>query len=145
MITHTVEISRPPKEVFDYLDQLPRHTEWQGSLVDVKVQGGGPTAVGTRVTETRKGPGGGQYTYEITEYDPPWRVAFKGLDGAIRPSGKVRILPLDGLTRSRVQLELELEAHTGMGKFMLPFARWGAQKQIPKDHAKLKELLEAGA
>lgn len=145
MITHTVEISRPPKEVFDYLDQLPRHTEWQGSLVDVKVQGGGPTAVGTRVTETRKGPGGGQYTYEITEYDPPWRLAFKGLDGAIRPTGKVRILPLDGLTRSRVQLELELEAHSGMGKLMLPFARRGAQKQIPKDHAKLKELLEAGA
>ena len=144
MITSSVEIDRPPKEVFDYMDQLERHTEWQGSLVDVKRQTDGPTGVGTRAVETRKGPGGGAYTYEITEYDPPWRVAFRGLDGAIRPTGKVRILPLDGLTRSRVTLELELEGF-GIGKLLLPFARMGAAKQVPKDHARLKELLEAGS
>ena len=145
MITSSVEISRSPKEVFDYLDQLERHTEWQGSLVDVKRRTEGSTGVGTRATQTRKGPGGGTSTLEITEHDPPWRVAFRGLDGAIRPTGKVRVLPLDGLTRSRVMLELELEAFSGMGKVMLPFARRGAARQIPKDHARLKEILEAGS
>lgn len=32
-----------------------------------------------------------------------------------------------------------------MGKVMLPFARRGAARQIPKDHARLKEILEAGS
>jgi len=143
MITSSVEISRPPKEVFAYIDQLDRHGEWQSSLVDVKVQTEGPTGVGTRATETRKGPGGGQYTYEITQHDPPWKVAFRGLDGAIRPTGKVSIQPLDGQKRTRVTLELELEGF-GMGKLFAPLARWSAARQIPQDQARLKALLEAG-
>lgn len=144
MITSSVEISRPPKEVFDYLDQLDRHPEWQATLVDVTVQTEGPTGVGTRATETRKGPGGGSYTFEITEHDPPWRMAFRGLDGAVRPNGKVRVLPLDGLTRSRLMLEMDFEA-SGIGKLFLPLVRWSAARQIPKDQATLKAKLEAGA
>jgi uncharacterized membrane protein len=145
MITSSVEISRPPKEVFAYLDQLERHGEWQGAIVDVKVQTEGPTGVGSRATETRKVPGGArQFTYEITEHDPPWRVAFRGLDGPVRPIGKVRVQPLDGLTRSRVTLELELEGH-GFGKLIAPLARRDAAKRVPQDQARLKELLEAGA
>jgi uncharacterized membrane protein len=144
MITSSVEISRPPKEVFDYIDQLARHTEWQANLVDVTVQGDGPTGVGTRASETRKGLGGGNVTIEITEHDPPWRMAFQGVDGPIRPSGKVRVLPLDGLTRSRLQLEIDFEG-VGIGKLLLPLVRSMAAKQIPKDQATLKAKLEAGA
>jgi uncharacterized membrane protein len=146
MITHSVEISRPPKEVFAYLDQLERHGEWQSAIVDVKVQTDGPTGVGSRATETRKVPGGArQFTYEITEYDAPWRVAFRGIDGSIRPIGKVRVQPLEGQKRSRVTLELELEPHGFGGKLIAPLARRDAAKRIPQDHAKLKQLLEAGA
>jgi uncharacterized membrane protein len=145
MITHSVEISRPPKDVFAYLDQLERHGEWQASIVAVKVETDGPTRVGSRATDTRKVAGGTrQITYEITEHDPPWRVAFRGVAGPVRPIGKVRVQPLEGQTRSRVTLELELEGH-GLGKLIAPLARRDAQKQIPQDQARLKELLEAGA
>ena len=33
MIRHSIEINRPAEEVFAYLDQLDRHSEWQDSLV----------------------------------------------------------------------------------------------------------------
>jgi uncharacterized membrane protein len=145
MITHSVEISRPPKDVFAYLDQLERHSEWQESLVSTKVETDGPTRVGSRATDTRRvGGGTRQITNEITEHDPPWRVAFRGVAGPVRPIGKVRVQPLEGQTRSRVTLELELEGH-GLGKLIAPRARRDASKQIPQDHARLKELLEAGA
>ena len=60
-------------------------------------------------------------------------------------TGEVGILPLDGLTRSRIMLELELEAFSEMGKVMLRFARPGAAEQIPKDRGRLKEILEVGS
>jgi len=145
MIKHSVEISRPPDEVFAYLDQLDRHGEWQGAIQAVTVETDGPTRVGSRATETRKVPGGArQITYEISEHDPPWKVSFRGVNGPVRPVGTVRIQPLDGKTRSRVTLELELEGH-GIGKLIAPLARRDARKRVPQDQARLKERLEAGA
>jgi len=146
MIKSTVEISRPPDEVFAYLDQLERHGEWQSAIQSVKVQTEGPTKVGSRATERRKVPGGARdFTYEITEHDPPWKASFKGLDGSIRPKGTVRIAPLDGKTRSRLTLELELEPVTFGGKLMAPLARRDAARRVPKDQAKLKQILESGS
>ena len=33
-IVESVEISKPPQEVFAYLDALERHGEWQGQIVE---------------------------------------------------------------------------------------------------------------
>src|SRR4051794_11735516 len=54
MITHSVEISRRPEDVFAYLDDLERHGEWQGEIVSTKIQTEGPVRVGTEVNETRR-------------------------------------------------------------------------------------------
>jgi len=51
MITETIEIARPPEEVFAYLDQLDRHGEWQGAIVETRVETEGPTRVGTRAMD----------------------------------------------------------------------------------------------
>jgi uncharacterized protein YndB with AHSA1/START domain len=34
MIKNSIEINRPAEEVFAYLDQVDRHNEWQGSLLE---------------------------------------------------------------------------------------------------------------
>jgi uncharacterized membrane protein len=145
MITDTVEINRRPEEVFAYLDQLDRHGEWQEAIVSVRVESEGPTRVGTRATDTRKVPGGPrEFTYEITEHDPPRRSSFRGLNGPVRPVGTVTVEPLDGGSRSRVTLEFNLEGH-GLGKLIAPLARRDARRSVPKDQQGLKERLEAGA
>jgi uncharacterized membrane protein len=145
MITDTVEIDRRPDEVFAYLDQLDRHGEWQEAIVSSRVDSEGPTRVGTRATDTRKVPGGPrEFSYEITEHDPPRRSAFRGLNGPVRPVGTVTVEPLDGGSRSRVTLEFNLEGH-GFGKLIAPFARRDARRIIPKDQQRLKERLEAGS
>jgi uncharacterized protein YndB with AHSA1/START domain len=145
-ITDTVEIARRPEDVFAYIDDLERHGEWQEEIVSVRVEGGGPTKVGTRAIERRKVPGREQtVTYEITEHDPPRTFAFHGTDGPIRPVGKGTIEPLDGGARSRFTIEFDFEAPGIGGKLLRPIALAQARKAIPKGQQRLKERLESGA
>jgi uncharacterized membrane protein len=145
-IVETVEIAKSPQEVFAYLDELNRHGEWQEQIESVEVLTEGPTRVGSRAVDTRRVPGGRRrITYEITEHDPPRRAAFRGLDGPIRPQGSITVEPLDGGTRSRVTLELDLVGHGLVGKLLAPLARTDARKRVPQDQARLKERLESGA
>ena len=144
MIKDSIEINRPAAEVFAYLDQLDRHSEWQSSLVSAKVETEGPTRVGTRVVERRKVPGGTRdIPYEITEHEPPRTASFRGTAGPVRPVGTVTVDPV-GESRSRMALELDLEGH-GIGKLFAPLARRQAAKEVPASHEKLKQLLESRA
>lgn len=144
-IVESVEIARSPQDVFAYLDDLSRHGDWQEQLVSVEVETEGPTRVGTRAKETRRVPGGPRtFTYEITAHDPPREASFRVVDGPLRPFGTVSVEPVGDGTRSRVTLRLDFEGH-GVGKVIAPLARRDARKQIPQDHARLKERLESGA
>jgi uncharacterized membrane protein len=143
VITDSIEIDRSAAEVFAYLDQLDRHSEWQRSLVSAKVETEGPTRVGTRVLERRNVPGGARdIPYEVTAHEPPRTASWHGTAGPVRPVGKVTVEPL-GESRSRMTLELELEGH-GLGKLFAIIARRQAAKEVPESHQKLKELLEHG-
>jgi uncharacterized membrane protein len=143
-ISESIEINRRPEEVFAYLDDVERHGEWQEQIVDVQPQGDQPMGVGKRVRETRRVPGGNRsMTYEITEHDPPRQSSFRVLDGPIRAVGTVSIEPLGDGSRSRLTLTIDFQGHGLAGKVLLPVAKGQARKQIPKDQAKMKALLES--
>jgi Polyketide cyclase / dehydrase and lipid transport. len=103
--------------------------------------------VGSRVRETRRVPGGDRsMTYEVTEHNPPRQSAFRVLDGPVRAVGTISIEPVgDDGTRSKLTIAIDFMGHGLAGKVLLPVAKGQARKQIPKDQAKLKELLESGA
>jgi uncharacterized membrane protein len=144
-IVESIEIERSPDAVFAYLSDLARHAEWQPAIESVKVETDGPTRLGSRATDTRKVPGGKRnVTYEITEFEPPRRTSFRGIDGPVRPLGKVDIEPMGDGSRSRVTLELDFEGH-GIGKLLLPLVRRDARKHVPQDQVRLKQRLESGA
>jgi uncharacterized membrane protein len=144
-IKESIEVDRRPEDVFAYIDQLDRHGEWQGQIVSVKLETEGPTRVGSRATDTRKVPGGPrEFTYEITEHDPPRKASFRVLNGPIRPFGTVTVEPIADGSRSRVTLMLDFEGR-GFGKLLLPLVRMDAKKHVPEDQRRLKERLEAGA
>jgi uncharacterized membrane protein len=143
MIKHSIEINRPAEEVFAYLEQVDRHNEWQGSLVSTTVETDGPTRVGTRVVERRNIPGGTQdFSYEITEHDPPRKTSFRSTGGPVRPAGTYTVDPT-GESSSRMNVELDLEGH-GIGKLFAILARRQAAKEVPVDQERFKELLESG-
>jgi uncharacterized protein YndB with AHSA1/START domain len=142
-IATSVDIARSPEDVFAYITDVQRHPEWQDGLVSVTLEGAGPVRVGTRVVHRRKlGPQTVSTTSEITAFDPPHVVSFRGVDGPIRAEGSQRVEPAgDG---SRVSFEMELEGH-GLGKLMLPMARKQAARQVTTSHETLKRILETGA
>ena len=143
-IIESVEIARPPEDVFAYLDQLDRHGEWQNEIISAKVDTEGPVRVGTRVTEVRNVPGGKrEISYEITAHDPPRSSSFRGVNGPIRVVGTATVEPA-GEGRSRVTIDLDFEGH-GLGKLLVPIVRRDARKRVPVNQAKLKERLESGA
>jgi len=143
-ISESIEINRKPEDLFAYLDDVKRHGEWQEQIVDVQRQDDGPLRVGSRVKETRHVPGGDRtMTYEVTEHDPPRQSSFRVLDGPVRAVGTISIEPIDDGSRSRLRFTLEFKGHGLAGKVLLPVARAQARKQIPKDQARMKELLES--
>ena len=143
-ISESIEINRRPEDVFAYLDDVKRHGEWQEQIVDVQPEGDQPMGVGKRVRETRRVPGGDRsMTYEITAHDPPRQSSFRVLDGPIRAVGTVSIEPIGDGSRSRLTFTLDFQGHGLGGKVLLPLAKSQARKQIPRDQAKMKVLLES--
>jgi uncharacterized protein YndB with AHSA1/START domain len=144
-IQSTVEIARPPAEVFAYLADPTRFAEWQRDVVRVEVEGGHPPGLGGRFTTTRRIGGVERtMTQEVTELRAPRSWAVQGVDGPIRPSASVTVEPLDGGAASRVTFALDFEGH-GIGRPLLPAVRRQAQRAAPVSYRALKERLEQGA
>ena len=145
-IVSSIEIARPPEEVFSYVTDPSRLAEWQESVVSTRIEGSGPPGVGSRVVVTRRiGRGERAMTSEITELSPSRSWGVRGVDGPVRGNVKGTIDPLDDSARSRVTIELDLHGH-GVGKLLVPLVvRRQAQKEMPTNLRNLKERLESGA
>jgi uncharacterized protein YndB with AHSA1/START domain len=141
-IVSSIEIDRPPDEVFAYATDPLRFAEWQDDVVSVRIEGGGPAAVGARmVTVRRIGGTERSMTQEITGIDPPRHWSARGVDGPIRPAAEITIEPVDGGTRSRVTFALDFAGH-GIGVPLVPMIRRLAAKGAPTSYQHLKERLE---
>jgi len=137
----TVEIDRPPDEVFAYVTDPSRFGEWQRDVVAVRHEGGRPGAVGSRFTTTRRIGGSERtMTQEVTEASAPRRWAARAVDGPVRPSATVAVEPLGG-GGSRVTFSLDFEGH-GVGRPLLPVVRRQARRAAPVSYRTLKALLE---
>jgi uncharacterized membrane protein len=142
-IATSVEIARSPEDVFAYITDVSRHPEWQEGLVSATLESEGPVRVGSRVVHRRKlGLGTVAATSEITAFNPPEVLGFKGLDGSIRAEGSQRVERVG--EGSRVSFEMEMRGH-GLGVLMLPLARRQASRQVAESHEKLKRILEGVA
>ena len=145
-IVSTVEIARPPEEVFAYMTDPSRFSEWQKGVVSGGTEGGQEQAVGSRCMTTRKLGGGERTTtQEVTKIDPPMRWAARGVDGPIRADVSVSVDPLADGASSRVTIALDFHGH-GIGRVLVPlFVRRDAEKEVPISCRKLKKRLEDGA
>jgi uncharacterized protein YndB with AHSA1/START domain len=145
-LVHSVEIDRPPEDVFAYVTDAERFTEWQDAVVRASRLDSGPLAKGSKISLTRRvGRREQTMTSELTEYDPPRSYAFQVLDGPVRARGRGKFEPLDEGRRTRFNFELDFEGH-GIGKILVPLVvRRQAGKELPESHANLKRRLESGS
>jgi uncharacterized protein YndB with AHSA1/START domain len=142
-VVSSVDVARPPKEVFPYVTDPSRFAEWQEGVVSGHTEGDGPPGVGTRYITVRRIRAADQpMTSEITEISPPRSWAMHGVDGPVRAAVRVAVDPLNGGTQSRVTITTDFTGH-GVGKTLVPFIVQQARKEAPKNCRSLKERLEA--
>jgi uncharacterized protein YndB with AHSA1/START domain len=143
-IVLTIEIARPPDEVFSYVTDPSRFSEWQADATRGRFEGDGPVGVGSGFITTRRiGRAERTTTSEITENNPPSSWAAHGIDGPIRPIMHVTVTPLGESARSRVTIDVDFRGH-GIGKLHVPLVRWLGRKDGPRNCRNLKERLEGG-
>jgi carbon monoxide dehydrogenase subunit G len=142
-LVSTIEVDRPPQDVFAYATDPTRFGEWQKGVVSGSMEGNGQPAVGAKCITTRRiGFAERPATSELTHIDPPKSWSVHGIDGPIRAVVNVRVEPLDDSAGSRLTISLDFEGH-GIGKLLAPLVvRREAEKEMPANLAKLKQRLE---
>jgi carbon monoxide dehydrogenase subunit G len=137
---HSIDIGRPPSEVFAYLTDLSKLPEWQSGVVEARWEGEkGPGARAKQVREMR-----GRRTeaeLQVAAYEPDRRFALKTLSGPIAFSVDFTLEPKNGGTRLSVSGEGEPE---GLAKVAGPIVGRKIQKEFKRNFETLKGNLEAG-
>jgi uncharacterized protein YndB with AHSA1/START domain len=139
-IDFSVEIDRPPSEVFEYLTDAEKVPEWQSSAIEVRWEG--EKAVGARINEVRKFLGRRiESEVEVTAYEPPRRFALKSSSGPVPFSAEHVLSPVNGGTKIDFGAEAEPGGFFKLGEGIV---RRTAERQFKGDFETLKDLLEAG-
>ena len=143
-LTTSIEIAQSQAEVFSYVTDPSKFSEWQDGVVDGSVEGGREPVVGSKCLTTRRiGGRERRVTSEITKLDPPTSWSVRGIDGPIRATVDVTVEPVNESARSRVTIALDFEAH-GIGKLLVPLiVRRQARDEMPVNVDCLKKRLEA--
>lgn len=138
------EISRPIEEVFDYVTDPSRFSEWQANVTGGHMSPG-PAQVGSMCTTTRRvGGAEREVTSRLVTMDPPRAWGVRGVDGPIRSIVNVTVEPLGSGDRSRVTIDLDFSGH-GIGKVLVPLVvRPQSRKEMRANIARLKDRLEDG-
>jgi uncharacterized protein YndB with AHSA1/START domain len=140
-MTTTIEIARPPAEVFAYLTDPTRFAEWQADVVRVEMTGS-PAATGARFVTVRRIAGAEQsMTQQVVACDPPRHWASVATAGPIRPAAGIEVAGIDGGDASRVTFTLSFEAR-GIGVALLPLVRRQAARLAPVSYRRVKQRLE---
>jgi len=104
----TVTINRPVDEVFRFVSDGRNARHWRAGVLDVDLVSG--SGVGARYSQGVKGPGGRRIAadYEITEYEPNKKIAFRATAGPIRPTGSFTFEGIGTGTILTFRLDAEL-------------------------------------
>ena len=140
----SVEIKRPPEEVFAFVADL-RNDVWWGQRVikEVRQTSGGPLGVGTTFRQAARFLGVPfAIPIVVTEYEPNRKLGFEAAMGPLQGAARRSVEAIAGGTR----LTIATEGHSsGFPTVLwLVFARF-AEREAKTGLVTLKDLLEARA
>jgi uncharacterized protein YndB with AHSA1/START domain len=143
-IVTTLDIARPPDEVYAVATDPTRFAQWQSDVIRVETDQPAPLPVGARFTTIRRIGGVERaIAQQVAEATRPYRWAARSQNGPIRPSATIAIEPIDGGAGSRVTFTLDYVGH-GIGVPLLPLVRRLTRRGAPASYRRLKQLLESG-
>ena len=134
----TMDIARPPADVFAYLTDVSKLPEWQSSAISASADS--PMQAGSRIRERRKFLGRDvQSELEVTRYEPPTHFDAKSRVGPAQLQIRHALEPSGEGTRLHVELDVKIGT-------MMRIAAQGplriAEREFQADFERLKEILE---
>jgi uncharacterized protein YndB with AHSA1/START domain len=139
----TVVINHPIEDVFAFVSNIEKLSQWAGPVLEAKQTSEGPVGVGT--TSTRVVQFLGQRletTHEVTEYEPNRKISFKSSSGPIPIEERFTFESVEDGTKGTFSGEVEAG---GFFKLAEPIVARMLKRQMESDVNNLKELLEAQA
>ncbi len=143
-IEESVEINRPPDEVFNYVANPENLPEWSGIVLEVHKEGQGQLRQGDRFTSVAKFLGRRFETpMEVTAHESPRRHSDRSTGG---PFEQEYTFILEETAGGGTRLTEVAEGEPG-GFFRLvgPLLEMAGRRQFRADLGNLKDLLEAGS
>jgi len=142
-VEESVEINRPPQEVFDYAANPENLPEWSGLVQEVRKEGQGTLMEeGARYSTVAKFLGRRFETpFEVSVHDPPRRHTERSLGGPFPQEFTHTFEEVEG---GRTRFTQVSEGEPG-GFFRLagPLLERAGRRQFRADLETLKDLLEA--
>lgn len=141
-----VLIQRPPAEVWPCVADLDLDQRWRRPYVVELQADGDPLVPGTTITGTTRALGvTDTYRNEITDVDPPRRLAWRGLEasgGLVGVHGAYELEPRAG-TATRFRLTITYEARNLVGRMLSPAMAMFLRRVMRRFMRQVRELAEA--
>ncbi|MBA2757389.1 MAG: SRPBCC family protein [Chloroflexi bacterium] len=148
-IARTIEIARPPEEIFDYITDLDRLAEWATMVKETRDLGDRPIKQGTTFSQTIKAAGSVDIDcdWHVKQLQRPRHVHYEATapDGGQMQMSQT-IMPLDG-GRSKVEIDLDYDVPGGvLGQIADKLVFEGQnEKEADTSLENLKRILEGAS
>jgi len=142
-VERTATINAPPDEVFAYLSDLEKLSEWQAGVVSAQRTSEGEMGVGATALVTREIMGnrvGAPLT--ITEHDPPRRLAIGSEVSGVKAHATLDFAPADAGRATDLTFAMEIRG-SGFTGFMEGMIASAAGGDIDTSLERLKERFAA--
>ena len=136
--SHSIEVSRPPEEVFPWLLEEDKVPQWTSDLQRYEQQG--PLRQGARVRQTLTVAGGITLDMEITRYDPPSGAETRFETNGVDVVSAYALERHDG--RTRLTQTLDAKAGSFTARMLIPVVQGRLEKKLTEDLERLREVLE---
>jgi carbon monoxide dehydrogenase subunit G len=136
---HSVEIQRPPDEVFAFVTDPAGYPRWQPSLVRVEPHAPGPLRLGSEATEIRRFLGRElETTWTCVEHRPCRRSAIECADGPVPFRGTFELEP----SGTGTTFTWTVETWGAAARLGGPLAGLATKRELAANAGSLKALLE---
>ncbi len=145
-VVSSVQVDRPPGEVFGYLADVARHGDWSPKAYRVEgIAPGEQVVMGSRFTSYGWLPNDKDHRndVEVTEVQAPSRLVLTSTDRGERFISTFTLVPVGGGTQ--VERVMDMPRPRGVVGALFPLiAMFLVKPDVAKGLGKLKAALEAG-
>ncbi|MDQ3857005.1 MAG: SRPBCC family protein [Actinomycetota bacterium] len=138
---HTVEIDRPPADVFPHLIASEQRLAWMGALTESAQVTEGEPQFGTRFRDVFEDHGQRiEIDAEVVEWKPNERLATRLRGSAFEATARQNLEEIDG--RTRLVTTIDTEYKSRIARLMAGVVTRHAQRRLEEDLVRLKQIVE---